>query len=639
MISFEALGEIMLLESFLDQAIRHALNILSMHSQLDSLQNLEKLGNVQQEEAVDRLECALEAMHSKAAATFSIVNRLYARTGGSEPSDGLRIRSHVYRFLNACFPSILRLEQAADEDMEAWSLWTYIRPHQSPAAIVQMLLDLSTQVAHLQSDSCQQQQQQQQSVLPIISSMWYDLLAHLLAQLALSAYAFKEHTIEDVINAMDIVSPESNSRKRLYPRLWFSESSAEIASFDSEWYAIRELVESLMSAPSKTASSSLSTLASLSPADGFLEKLGGFLELSLDKLEQPVLDLYSGIRQTGHFPRGFFETPDDMVDLPSHPQLIPDNGDTVSDLFSSRRKTSAMNSLDDEANRSPSERAVQSQAYTAMAAISAARGVHSTNADSDLESVSTPGSPTEDVRSQRSRMDFIGRQSTLVVDDSNDLSLDAGMDVENTIVAESPTAFLSARHDQRLLDPIRNKQIPPPALDFNLQSATIVDSEEPEQLPPSKSAVTTPKSEKPRYVSDWIHGDIEGGGRPHRRRHDSSYTPNITHNRNSIISQPPPQTILSPRNIAAAQRKSQRLESLESLVLTPENNRVISSNVQQELLARPQITPEHQIGMSADAKTLSSSRYVVRKEQGDTEGGGRKHRKRQRENSLEPLPL
>ncbi|KAJ1799618.1 hypothetical protein LPJ75_006636, partial [Coemansia sp. RSA 2598] len=133
-----------------------------MHMQLRGLQNQEQLGDLQQErqevqqEAADRLQCALEAMRSKAAATFSIVDRLYARTGGSEPSAGLRIRSHVYRFVNACFPDILQPEEAIDEDMEPRTLWTYVRPRQSPAVVFQMFLDLSLQVAQLQNDSCQQ---------------------------------------------------------------------------------------------------------------------------------------------------------------------------------------------------------------------------------------------------------------------------------------------------------------------------------------------------------------------------------------------------------------------------------------------------------------------------------------------------
>ncbi|KAJ2707349.1 hypothetical protein FB645_000860 [Coemansia sp. IMI 203386] len=644
MISFEVLGEIMLLESFLDQAIRHALNILGMHAQMCNLQNQGHSGDPQQAKETDRLKYALKAMRSKAATTFRIVDRLYARTGGNEPSEGLRIRSRVYRFLNVCFSEILRLDEAqagaevADDDgdgdgdnieeMGALSRRLYVRPHQTPATVVQMFLDMSMQVAQLQNDACQT------SAPPVVGSAWYDLLSYLLVQLALFAHRDGKHSIQSVLDAMDIVSPRSNSRQQLYPQLWFPDSCLDATSFDSDWPAIRDLMESLESPHSEAAYSNLDTLASLCPPDGFLERLGGFLELSLDKLEQPTLDLYSGIRQTGNFPKGFFETPDDMEDMPSHPQLFSDIDHVFIDRFTPHRANRTSAFIDDESSRSPSERIAQFQAYSAMV-MSSTKDTYPANADSDLDSISSPGSPTADVRSQRIRMDTLGRQPNLVVEDPNDLSMDAAMDVENTAVAESPTAFLSARHDKRLLDPVRNMQMPPPALDFNLQSATIADSDEPEQLPPSKSAMTTPKSEKPRNVSDWIHGDIEGGGRPHRRRHETAYTPNTSLTRTSIISQPPPQTILSPRNIAAAQRKSKRLEAL---AMTPENNRLISSNIQQEL-AQPQITPEHQIGMSAGAKTRSSSRYVVRKEQGDTEGGGRKHRKRQRENTIDVLPL
>ncbi|KAJ2883289.1 hypothetical protein IWW38_005562 [Coemansia aciculifera] len=182
----------------------------------------------------------------------------------------------------------------------------------------------------------------------------------------------------------------------------------------------------------------------------------------------------------------------------------------------------------------------------------------------------------------------------------------------------------------------------PPPLDFGAVSLTAshrpvdssavdesedVDAHTPEAvLPPDDSLVTTPKSqtgeyakiEKHKYVSDRTHGDIEGGGRPHRRRHDVDAwgTPNSTRNSSRL---PPPRTMLSPNNIAATR----------VAMSTPERG-----NSGVDPLFPPQVTPEHQIGSSADAGALSASRYVVRREEGDTEGGGRKHSKRFR-SSLE----
>ncbi|KAJ2373568.1 hypothetical protein GGI05_007449, partial [Coemansia sp. RSA 2603] len=218
-------------------------------------------------------------------------------------------------------------------------------------------------------------------------------------------------------------------------------------------------------------------------------------------------------------------------------------------------------------------------------------------------------------------------------------------------IAESPSALLSARNDRRVAESSGRRHLPPPALSFDLQAASIVDDNEPVELPQlSNSGMTTPKSqtgenakaEKHKYVSDWTHGDVEGGGRPHRRRHDANmFTPNTrTLASTLVISQPPPQTVLSPRNLVAAAAQRRSMHSTIEPQATPERRRPsldapniedlgAAENASADML-QPQITPEHQIGTSADARVWSISRYITRKEEGDTEGGGRKHPKRLR---------
>ncbi|KAJ2796100.1 hypothetical protein H4R20_005648 [Coemansia guatemalensis] len=217
--------------------------------------------------------------------------------------------------------------------------------------------------------------------------------------------------------------------------------------------------------------------------------------------------------------------------------------------------------------------------------------------------------------------------------------VDDAVDVENTALMESPSALLSAKHDRRLRASVQRAHAsPPPTL------CLTPEKDSGSALPglPAKGSldamVTTPESQTgersqrdaSRYAAGWAQGDVEGGGRPHRRRHDPRAlgTPTATR---------PPQTLLSPRNIAAAQRQNIPLETLiadgasnfinavSALSGTPE--RAKSDNAENRPL---QTTPEHQIGSVADMRARSSSRYVARKDQGDIEGGGRKHRKRQR---------
>ncbi|KAJ1720067.1 hypothetical protein LPJ53_005252, partial [Coemansia erecta] len=707
---FVAFGEVMLLESFLDQAIRCALSTLGVHMKLGSLCKHQNDEGAHDTDDVERLTHALAAMQPNNEAVFGFIHKLRMRTGVNEPSEGLRVRSRIYEFVKYCFPDILsdqvsttkttaygqcsisRSEEIDRHPDDAHHLWTLVRPCRKPSVIVQIFLNLSTQVAMLQRD-------QYQPVAPLmVGRVWYDLLSDLLTQLALSALVFDGIPLQDIIDAMDLVTPESDTRVTLNPVLWNISNADEIAGFDLSWQHINDQIRSVVSASSrgmaKAVSSSTAALLEQCSPRGFLNKLIRYLQTVLDLLETPSLDFYSGIRQTGRFPPGFFMTPENPVGLSSHPQL------SDSDRISSPIDISASAMLDpfsphvaalraetfaeSDPYGSPSERVVQAQAYSAMV-MSTAKVVQNLTLDVD----SSPGSPTSDVRSQRNKAETHGSQQTLSIGDdySSDLDEmemspsvrkrlstanmarnsttshypdsnrttplldDQNMDAEYTAIAESPSALLSARHDRRIADPSSHRQMPPPALSFDLQAASIVDNNEPAELPqPSNSGMTTPKSqtgenakaEKHKYVSDWTHGDVEGGGRPHRRRHDASmFTPNMrTLASTLVIAQPPPQTFLSPRNLAVAAAQRGSMQGTLEAQATPERRRpspdasAIGDSGAAEAanpdMPQPQITPEHQIGMSADARVWSISRYISRKEDGDTEGGGRKHPKRLR---------
>ncbi|KAJ2390588.1 hypothetical protein GGI23_005592 [Coemansia sp. RSA 2559] len=232
-----------------------------------------------------------------------------------------------------------------------------------------------------------------------------------------------------------------------------------------------------------------------------------------------------------------------------------------------------------------------------------------------------------------------------------------GMDIDSSVILGSPSAMLSAKHDKRMRNSVLLRTQAPPALNFgpikSRDPSLETKGDEADHLPEnSRSTMTTPKAQTgenmvdmSKYVADRAYGDVEGGGRPHRRRHitDVFETPNAVR---SAVLEPPPQTLLSPKNIAAARHKNIELESLVAqyenyepadsmetdLTSTPQRPKYVV-----ETLRELQTTPENQVGQAADAQASSVSRYVKRKDQGDIEGGGRKHRNRQRNGGYDPL--
>ncbi|KAJ2092809.1 hypothetical protein IW138_000904 [Coemansia sp. RSA 986] len=233
----------------------------------------------------------------------------------------------------------------------------------------------------------------------------------------------------------------------------------------------------------------------------------------------------------------------------------------------------------------------------------------------------------------------------------------SSMDIDSSVILESPSAMLSAKHDKRMKASVFLRTQAPPALCFGPVKPRDTLSETNDaannQPPSSNSAMTTPKSQAgekmgdmSRYVADRAYGDVEGGGRPHRRRHNTSGvfgTPKEM--RSPATLEPPPQTLLSPKNIAAARRNNIDLEALmaQHESYTPDNMEMDLTSTPQrtksaiETLRELQTTPENQVGQAADAQASSVSRYVKRKEHGDIEGGGRKHRNRQRSGGYDPL--
>ncbi|KAJ2367386.1 hypothetical protein IW150_005684, partial [Coemansia sp. RSA 2607] len=93
---FVAFGEVMLLESFLDQAIRYALSTLGIHMKLGNLYKHRNDEGVHDAEDVERLTRALAAMQPNNETVFGFIHKLRVRTGINEPADGLRVRSRIY---------------------------------------------------------------------------------------------------------------------------------------------------------------------------------------------------------------------------------------------------------------------------------------------------------------------------------------------------------------------------------------------------------------------------------------------------------------------------------------------------------------------------------------------------------------
>ncbi|KAJ2065377.1 hypothetical protein GGI17_000430 [Coemansia sp. S146] len=673
-------GQIMLLDSFVNQAVRHALTKLDLRTRLGrTYERMHEAGTSKTglSAELESLYDELAALQPKIQSTFSIVDMLRLRTKANEPSECLRVRSRILDFLRICFSDVLASPVATNRTVhrsnvhtysaairsptverydpavnstENYHIWSLIRPAESPRVLVEMFLLLSAQISYLQVEN-------RDPTDPLmVGELWYRLLKDLLGQLGLSAYQFDEYSPKQVLLAFEHVSPAASNRAVLYPSLWKAVNRGHIADFDSNWTSLRSLVESF-------EDSQAELLKRCSP-HYFSDCLSKYLRAAIDYLDSPTLDLYNDIRQTGNIPPGFFAIPDKVEyentavsDTSCAERLnatTPDPSST--DSLSAYAPCAATNSVTPMQADTPlvghqSEgsqlRLALPSAYTPVGT----RQVTLIDVDDVSEASDVEMSPSQHayVKRQRSnefalnatpakttsQLEQVSRFSASMLDDEN-------VDMENTVVVTSPSAMLSARHNKRVRDSIRNTRAPP-VLDFastlgsvtaNHAIAVSTDDEGANSQSPkalltlSDSAMTTPKSqtgenskiEKPKYVSGWIQGDVEGGGRPHRRRHDigTSGTPGSTQ---GVTCRPPPQTVLSPRNIAAAAAAAAQRTSG-----TPERGK--KSGI--EHLLPPQITPEHQIGPTADAGARSASRYVVRKEEGDTEGGGRKHRKRLR---------
>ncbi|PIA14275.1 hypothetical protein COEREDRAFT_16898 [Coemansia reversa NRRL 1564] len=729
-IPVESIGQTMLVDSFLEQACRHASYMLSLRQRLARLQERRVLDTSSCVHTAattyfadfDKIHSEIAALQPRLENTAIVIDQLLVRMTSNKPSVGFYIRSNIYKLLSICYSDILpcaalranigsaRPHASTDAllgpaqlsptdpllvNSAQHHLWTIMRPGQSPVAIVQIFLLLSAEIAELQRSRFDNTQPL------LVGKAWYRLLAYLLAQLAMGGYQFKEYSIKETLQAIDIVDANANTRQLVHPILWLSKTSEYINSFDENWCVIREMVR-LLDNPQEAPSQFKELLHTYSPHD-FWHMLNLYIEAVIDHLDPPLLDIYSNIRQTGRFPKGFFETLDQDPNLPTRPQSVSqddvadastsDLGHLLLDPFSPRaalsipRESSLISSglANKDSTQSPSERLAQAQAYTSMAMSARRNPVQLLRLQQSGDP--SPESTTEDAFQKQARLNTRGQQLPVFTRADGSDTSDAEMspsqhasfkrqrvnshvperqdnevsrqrsaidadtakgtsaltddvaDVENTAVMESPSALLSAKHDRRLRTSVQRAHAsPPPTLCLTPEKSSSSALPGLSVQGPRDAAVTTPESQTgersqkgaSRYISGWAQGDIEGGGRPHRRRHDSRAfgTPTATR---------PPQTLLSPRNIAAAQRQNISLESLiaddikivkdtSSMLLgTPE--RAKSDNAENRPL---QTTPEHQIGSVADVRARSSSRYVARKEQGDTEGGGRKRRKRQR---------
>ncbi|KAJ1733870.1 hypothetical protein LPJ61_001351 [Coemansia biformis] len=695
----KSLGEAMLLEALLDRSSRLAIRALDQRAQLGRMheRSHEATGDAR------RLRGSAAALYPELQGTFAVVDRLRTRAENSEQTEGLRARLKIYELLRTCFSSVLLApastaapqprawqHTATDAppaaggpphgDVERHYLWTLVRPSQPPAEVVRLFLSLSAQVAQLPRDHVDGAQ-------PLmVGRMWYRLLADLLVQLAISAHEYGECAAKQVQQSMDLVSPSSESRASMHPPLWCSGSAEHVAQFDRAWQDVHRLVASLGRQP--TAASGAEALLRLCSPHDFWHRLEMYLSAVLNCLDPPLLDVYSNIRQSGSFPQGFFDVPEQATDAPARPQPMDQSSPaganaTVANLapldpFSPRSPLSAPRTAqralagpsDGGAAESPSERVAQTRAYGAMAA-SAQRaftqrlpmlvcdGDHDDGDESCTSDVEMSPSQHASIKRQKSSdLALLGSAETTPRQCRHSARAGAlggdGADLEGTVVMESPSALLSARHDKRVRATVERTQPPPPAMYQTVEEGNDACAEpksprSPRQ-PPCAAAddaamPTTPTSQSrkkpPTSIADWAWGDIEGGGRPHRRRHFDAAAPGTPKGlRPSILQTPPPQTLLSPRNLAAAQRNN---IPLAALIAECAGHRSTAAGSPGQTASTPdragsadaenrplQVTPEHQIGPTADILARSASRYVVRKDQGDTEGGGRKHRKRLR---------
>ncbi|KAJ1933569.1 hypothetical protein FBU59_005986, partial [Linderina macrospora] len=332
-----ALAQSMLLESFLDQATRHALRLLTLRM---------RLGRIQERRHTDdtltlytdasRYFKELESLTPQLQSTFGIVEKLRQRPNVTSTTEGFRVRTRVYELLGSCFSDILPVSDRRhseqfgvsrqwpltqydpqEDDMEAHAMWSLVCPSRTPQTVVQMFLDLSQQLVVFHGSHSEAQTQVS------VGAEWFAILSMLVAQLALAGIVFGEYSNDQVISVLDYVGPQADQqRSTLYPELWSPANSQLAASFDQDLAEVRELVLKLRRP--RTADAAITKLVELKSPHAFTNRLVVYLGAVLDRLEPPTLDVYSSIRQSGSFPRGFFASPDDSLDLPVHPQLIFD---------------------------------------------------------------------------------------------------------------------------------------------------------------------------------------------------------------------------------------------------------------------------------------------------------------------------
>ncbi|KAI7834332.1 hypothetical protein BX661DRAFT_51531 [Kickxella alabastrina] len=690
--SVKALGQILLLESFLDDALRHALGMLKLHICLGRLHGRESEhgGDAQSVTGADNLRRALADIYPKVKSEFGIIDKLCARTGGSEPSEGLRIRSRVHELVCVCFPDILEGSVAEETRISASSgtsasrsgaiaqqpnaghLWTLVRPCQSPSVVLHMFLRLSADVAQVQRNSYN-------TTEPLlVGHIWYDLLADILAQLALASLVFGDITFAQVLTALEVVSPGSSDRAALYPTMWGSENAADIVTFDAKWRRIRAMVESLLS--TRANASTVLELLDMSPSHNFLNNLIKYISAVLDHLRPPPLGIYAKIKQTGRIPSAFFETPDQMADLPTHLQPTlrceDDCSDTESIQFSLRPATvGPLDSSDDDYQSSPLGHISLAHAYSGIplpmpmsmvrdcSKLTLNPKVRPRRSMGDMMRVYTNLEDQQDISAPSPAHQTTPSIShgMLDVDDTNDIDM-------------SPTVCSLARRRMSLVVradipscTAQCEQYPPflnPPLQLAITSAGMHPIDELStpstvaQPPPTESGMTTPKlqtseqakCERSKYVPDRPHGDVEGGGRPHRRRSFcfAAKTPGAATVRPDDARRTKrlwvESELASDNGVHGAQAINPAhvkhagyagMAEYPPLLGTPDRGKSASA----EDANMTQITPEHQIGTNADIRALTASRYIAHKDQGDTEGGGRRHRKRQRRARDSFLPI
>ncbi|KAJ2557360.1 hypothetical protein EV175_001392 [Coemansia sp. RSA 1933] len=584
-------------------------------------------------------------------------------------------------------------------------LWTLVRPGKSPRDLVRMFLLLSARAAQLQRSHVEP------DAIVAVGSQWYSLLADLCVQLGLSAYEFGDWTLKDIQAASRLFEPGAREHSEVYSVLWNIRNKDDIENFDANWKAIQKLTKGLGNA--RTVEKSAGDLYERCSPHSFCNKLCVYFTAVLDFLEPPTLDYYTSIRQVERLPYGFFNTANNVAvqGLPNSPHVDDDDEEQIAmdtnimllDPFSPQAQRAISNlHIRDSGGvcRSPSERVAQAHAYNTMSSESnhtqagslaapPTHGVASSSSASEtllhhsglarmptsprLESESAlmldddgfdsdesdmEMSPSRHASSKRQKSnEHVSSPSKQITPRRNGHSRPSaeGMDIDSSVILESPSAMLSAKHDKRMKKSVLMRTQAPPALSFgpvkNGSPSVEANDANSGHAAVNSSAMTTPKSQTgekmvdtPKYVAGRAYGDVEGGGRPHRRRHnaDSFGTPKAA--RSSVL-EPPPQTLLSPRNIAAARRNNIGLDALVSQYENHTSDNVVMdltntpqrSNNAAEMLKDLETTPENQIGQAADAQASSVSRYVKRKDQGDIEGGGRKHRNRQRGGGYDPL--